>query len=129
MSHTPPGSEPTPHAETSPAIVAEDNGKPIAIYALMLAGIVTGITPIIAVILAYVFKDGASPVHVSHYNNAINIFWKSLLYMVIATVLTLVVIGIVLWIVLLIWLIVRCAKGLNLVSKGQPYPNPGSWGF
>jgi len=34
------------------------------------------------------------------------------------------------WLILLvwfIWLVVRCVKGLRIVSKNLPYPNPKTW--
>ncbi len=109
---------------------ASDNGgKATAIYILHLAGFITGITPVIGLIMAYVFKDDAPDWLVSHYRNAIHIFWKGLVYMIISILLTAIVIGAFLLLVQMIWFIVRCVKGLNYISKGQPYPNPESWGF
>ena len=65
----------------------------------------------------------------SHYNNQINIFWKGLLYSVIGVVLTAVLIGILILLAALIWYIVRCIKGMQALSAGQPIENPGSWMF
>ena len=106
-----------------------DISKVVVVYVLFLAGFVTGITALIALILAYVFKDEASQVEISHYNNIINVFWKGLVYSIVCALLLVVVIGAFLYIALAVWVIVRCAKGLNFYSKGKPYPDPGSWGF
>lgn len=113
---------PTPTGEN-------ESNKPVIIYALYLAGFVTGITPLIGLVLAYVFKSDGTPMQVSHYNHAINIFWKGLLYSIGCFILTFLVIGIFLYIVLAVWMIIRCAKGINLAMKNQPYPDPSSWGF
>lgn len=117
--------------ENAITVSDESGGKGIAVYALYLAGFITGITPIIGLIMAYIFKDDAETPDwlVSHYRNAIHIFWKGLLYMIICGLLTIVVIGAFLFLAQMVWFIVRCAKGLNYISKKQPYPNPESWGF
>jgi len=42
---------------------------------------------------------------------------------------SLIVIG---WFVLLfglIWIIVRCAKGMKYLARGQAHPDPGAWMF
>tara|TARA_R110002049_G_scaffold228949_1_gene401112 strand:+ start:396 stop:752 length:357 start_codon:yes stop_codon:yes gene_type:complete len=104
-------------------------GNANLIYILYLVGIVIGITPIIGVIMAYMGKGQGNPVLESHYNNQINIFWKGLLYSVIGVVLTAVLIGILILLAALIWYIVRCIKGMQALSAGQPIENPGSWMF
>ena len=105
------------------------SGSTNIIYILYLVGIATCITTIIGVIMAYVSKDGAPEWQKSHYHNQINVFWKLILYTIVCTALTLVVIGIFLFLVLFIWYIVRCVKGIQYASRGEPYPNPSSWGF
>lgn len=104
-------------------------GNANLIYILYLVGIVVGVTPIIGVIMAYIGKGQGNPVLESHYNNQINIFWKGLLYSVIGVVLTAVLIGVLILLAALIWYIVRCIKGMQALSAGQPIENPGSWMF
>jgi len=104
-------------------------GNANLIYILYLVGIVVGITPIIGVIMAYMGKGQGNAVLDSHYNNQINIFWKGLLYSVIGIVLTAVLIGVLVLLAALIWYIVRCVKGMQALSAGQPIENPGSWLF
>ncbi len=116
-------------SENALTTTSDNGGKAIAVYILYLAGFITGITPIIGLIMAYVFQDDAPDWLESHYRNAIHVFWKGLLYLILCTMLTVVIIGAFLFLVQMIWFIVRCVKGLNYVSKGQPYPNPQSWGF
>ncbi|MEO0815996.1 MAG: DUF4870 domain-containing protein [Pseudomonadota bacterium] len=104
-------------------------GNANLIYILYLLSIAVGLTALVGVIMAYIGKDGASPTLTSHYDNQINIFWKGLLYSLIGLVLTFVIIGIVVLLATLIWYIVRCVKGMQALSRGEPVPNPGSWGF
>lgn len=106
-----------------------DPGNANLIYILYLVSIVVGITGLIGVIMAYIGRDKADPVIRSHYTNQINIFWKSLLYMVISIVLMAVIIGIVLIFVALIWYIVRTVKGMQALSRGEAIAEPGRWGF
>ncbi|WP_306251901.1 DUF4870 domain-containing protein [Parvularcula sp. IMCC14364] len=104
-------------------------GNANIIYILYLVGIATCITTIIGVIMAYVAKDEAPDWLKTHYHNQIHVFWKLILYSIICAALTLVVIGLLLFVVLLIWYIVRCVKGLQYASRGEAYPNPSGWGF
>lgn len=99
------------------------------IYILYLASLVFGITGLIGVVMAYVNKgDGPGWVE-SHYRFQIRTFWIGLLIGVIGGLTTLIVIG---WFVLLfglIWIIVRCAKGMKFLARGQAHPDPGAWMF
>lgn len=104
-------------------------GNANLIYILYLVGIVIGVTSIVGVVMAYLGKDGASPLLTSHYNNQINIFWKMLLFGVVGVVLTFVVIGILILLAALIWYIVRCVKGMQALARGEAIENPGSWMF
>ena len=99
------------------------------IYILYLASLVFGITGLIGVVMAYVNKgDGPGWVE-SHYRFQIRTFWIGLLLGVIGGLTSLIVIG---WFVLLfglIWIIVRCAKGMKYLARGQAHPDPGAWMF
>ncbi|MEM1151432.1 MAG: DUF4870 domain-containing protein [Pseudomonadota bacterium] len=115
--------------QTQISVDPNTQGNANLIYILYLVSIVVGITGLVGVIMAYIGKDGASDLLISHYNNQINIFWKGLLYGLIGLVLSLVVIGILVLFAALIWYIVRCVKGMQSLSRGEPIANPGSWGF
>ena len=106
-----------------------EKGNANLIYILYLAGLVVGITSIVGVVMAYMAKDDAPEWLRSHYHNHINIFWKGLLYSIIGAVLTIVLIGFLILLAALIWYIVRVVKGMQALSKGEPYPNPSGWGF
>ena len=80
-------------------------------------------------VLAYVYRGEAPGWLASHFRFQIRTFWIGLLYMAICIALMPVVIGVVLLPLVLLWLIVRCAKGMNRLSAGDPHPDPTSWMF
>ncbi|TVP49067.1 MAG: hypothetical protein EA345_07860 [Halomonas sp.] len=101
---------------------------PQIIYALYLAGLVTAnITLLIGVIIAYVYRKEAAPWLQQHYRYMIRTFWIGTLYASIAFVLSIVMVGVLLWPVLAVWLGVRCLLGWMNLRKGQPPARPSSW--
>ncbi|WP_425409047.1 DUF4870 family protein [Hyphococcus sp.] len=125
MSETPAPQKGGSHISTNP----NESGNANLIYILYLSAVVLGVTAIVGVIIAYVSKDQAPEWLQSHYRNQIHIFWKGLLYMLIGCVLMIVLIGFVILLVAFIWYVVRIVKGMQALSKNEPYPNPQSWGF
>ena len=99
------------------------------IYFLYLVGLVFGLTALVGVILAYMNRAKADAVAGSHYTYLIRTFWMGLAYALLSMVLMMVGIGFLLMIALVVWLIVRCVKGLQWVSRGEPVPNPETWLF
>lgn len=94
-------------------------------YILYLLGLVTGITGIVGVVFAYTKRGDDNPEWLnSHYTYQIRTFWYGFIYLMIAILLAVVVIGnfIALW--WLVWLIIRCVKGMDALDKGQEIPNP-----
>ncbi|HVO20516.1 MAG TPA: hypothetical protein VMU15_14750 [Anaeromyxobacter sp.] len=116
-------------ANPTPAgTAASDNGSSAKIiYILYLVSLVIGVTAIVGLVMAYV-NQGQGPAWVqTHYRFQIRTFWILILASAVALLLTFAIIGVVLWPLILIWLIVRCVKGLMAVEKQQPYANPASW--
>jgi uncharacterized membrane protein len=100
----------------------------IIVWALYLASGVTGITVIIALIIAYVKRpELAGTPFESHMTYAIRTFWIGLLGVVVGTILTFVVIGIALLVAMAVWVLYRMIRGLILAIDGRPIPNPESW--
>lgn len=99
------------------------------IYVLYLVGILTGLTALIGVVMAYIYRDDAPDWLKTHYTFQIRTFWITVLYATICFILTFVLIGAFLFVVLLIWWIIRCVKGLKLLDQRVAYPNPETWGF
>ncbi|MCF6346420.1 MAG: DUF4870 domain-containing protein [Thiomicrorhabdus sp.] len=107
----------------------KNNTLSMIIYALYLANFVIPFAAIIGVIMAYVNKGDENDFLQSHYQFQIRTFWIGLLYFIIGSLLTLILIG---WLILLfyaIWLIIRCVKGFKYLNDQQPIPNPTSWMF
>ncbi len=128
MSETPtPPPNPTSGGSSPVSMNPGESGHANLIYILYLAGLVTAITPIIGVIMAYMAKDQAPDWLRSHYRNQIHIFWKGLVYALIGSVLMVVLIGFLILLAAAVWYIVRIVKGMQAVSKGEPYANPDSW--
>lgn len=101
----------------------------IVVYVLYLIGLFTGITALIGVIIAYIYKSDALNWVESHYRFQIYTFWIGLLCLIVGSILTLVLIG---WLVLLawmIWLIIRVVIGLKYLGQGRPIPDPTTWGI
>jgi uncharacterized membrane protein len=89
--------------------------------------LLSGITGVIGVIMAYVnVGDAPEPLR-THYRFQIRTFWIAVLYGLVAALLTLAVVGAFLIPLAAVWFIVRCVKGLKYLGRGEPYPNPGTW--
>lgn len=102
-------------------------GNVILIYILYLVGFVIGVTALVAIVLAHVNRGRSQAWVETHYTWAIRTFWIGLLYSLISTLLLVVGIGFLLYIVVAIWVIVRCVIGLQQVTREQPIKNPQSW--
>jgi uncharacterized membrane protein len=98
------------------------------LYWLHLGGLLTGITPVVALVMAYTNrkKDGDA-IADSHYTFVIRTFWIGALYAVIGFVTTLVLIGLVILPLVGVWWIVRCAIGISRASRGEAIAKPKTW--
>ena len=97
------------------------------VYILYFAGLVVGITVLIGVIIAYVNHTDAPDWVKTHYRFQIRTFWIGLLYGLISLVTAIILVGILFGLFTFVWWIVRSAKGLQLLSRGEPYENPATW--
>lgn len=97
------------------------------VYILYLVSLVLPITAIVGVVLAYINIDDAPDWLESHYRFQIRTFWVGALYMIVGVALSFIVIGYVVLLFCLIWLIVRCAKGLKYLGQSVPHPAPNDW--
>lgn len=99
------------------------------IYVLYLVSILVGLTGLIGVIIAYVSKSDAEQWLQEHYRFQIRTFWIGFLYLFIAAITMAVGIGYLILIFWLIWIIVRCIKGLKALEARQQPANVESWLF
>ena len=107
----------------------KEGGGASLVYILYLLSFVLGVTFLIGVVLAYLNRGEAPDWVKTHYQFQIRTFWIGLLYGAIGFVLVAIVVGIPILIATAVWLIVRCIKGLKLVNRGEPVPNPTTWLF
>ena len=99
-----------------------------AVYILYIVGwAIPIIAQIVGVIFAYVNRDDAPPWLQSHYQLQIRTFWIGLLFAAISVVTTIIYIGALLFLLTLIWMTIRCAKGLKALFENEPYENPETW--
>lgn len=111
-----------------PPRLQDDKVLPGAIYALHIAGAVTGgLTSLIGAILAYISRKDAPEWLASHYEFQIRTFWLALAFSVVGIILTPVGVGVVALVATGLWLVVRGVVGLSTLLKGQPYPTPKNW--
>jgi len=99
------------------------------VYILYLASIVVGVTGIVGVVIAYIQKAEAPQWLQSHYQFQIRTFWIGTLYAFIGVLTSIILIG---WLVLLftlVWLIIRCVKGIQALDKKVPVQDPTTWMF
>jgi uncharacterized membrane protein len=104
-------------------------GSAKIVYILYLVSIVFGITAIVGLIMAYVNKDDAPDWLMSHYQFQIRTFWMGAFYFVTGLMLSKFIIGLLIMLFLLIWLVVRCAKGMKYLDRREAYPDPTGWMF
>ncbi len=116
---------PLPTTPAPPAAQTDSTAK--IVYILYLVALVSGITAIIGVIMAYVnVGDAPEPLR-THYRFQIRTFWIAILYSIASLVLTVVAIGAFLFVLVAVWYIIRCAKGLQYLGRGEAYPNADTW--
>ncbi len=120
-------------SNTNDHAIAEQRRSPdttIAIvgYVLQLAGIATGgLTSLLGVVIAYVYRgDGPSWLD-DHYRYQIRTFWLSLLYFSVSALLTLILIGFLTWLIAVVWLVIRCVKGIKGLQRRQAPANLTTW--
>jgi uncharacterized membrane protein len=105
-----------------------DLNRPTIISLLYVASFFVGITGIIGVILAFVWKDEAAHDWTeSHYQYLINTFWIGLIGTIVGVILIIVLIGFLILMAVAALVIIRCVMVLVNAQKQQPMPNPGSW--
>lgn len=119
---------PTPASAPGTPSVGFDFNHPTIIATLYLSSFLLGITVIIGVVLAYVWKGEAhADWEASHYAYLIRTFWIGFLGSVISFILMIVLIGFLLWIAVAVLVIVRSVLSLINAQKQMPMPNPDTW--
>ncbi|MBK5932008.1 DUF4870 family protein [Halochromatium salexigens] len=116
--------EPMP---TPPSTSNSSTSNAQIIYILYLVSLVVGVTGIVGVIMAYVYRGDAPDWLRSHYQFQIRTFWIGLLYVVLGMLLSMVLVGFLLLLFWLIWLILRCVKGMQQLERREPVTDLETW--
>ena len=100
------------------------------IYILYLVSILVGLTYIVGGICAYVYRDDATTVVTrSHIEFQIQSFWKGIVIFIIAFILSFFVVGVLVYIYLIIWILIRNIKGLKAICENKEIKNIKNWCF
>jgi len=102
----------------------EDSNRTLAIivYALYLGALINGLTAIVGVIVAYAKRDDArGTVYESHFANAIEMFWVSLVLCLAGIATVWFGVGVLIFIGTFVWFVYRSVKGLLRAIDGRPY--------
>ena len=131
--HAPPSAAPPPPQGSAPSGSNATSGsfdfnQPTIISLLYISSFLLGVTALVAVVLAYVWKDQAhAEWEVSHYRYHIRTFWIALIGSVVSIILMIVLIGFLLWLAVAVLVVVRSVLSLINAQKQQPMPNPDTW--
>lgn len=91
------------------------------VYALQAAFILVGLPMIVAVIINYVKRpDVRGNWLESHFRWQIRTFWFSLLWGIIGTITTVILVGYVILVLNAVWIICRVARGWLRLSDHKP---------
>ena len=128
--------EPTPLPPASPppppaAPPAPGSGENVAkiVYILYLASLLVGVTALVGVVIAYVYQGEAPDWLKTHYRFQIRTFWLGLLFGFVGLVLSVILVGYLVFVFTAVWLVVRCVKGLQYAGRREAYPDPVGWWF
>ncbi|HJV36194.1 hypothetical protein [Geomonas sp.] len=92
---------------------------PAVVYVCYLAAFLCGLSMVIGVIIAYLSRSRAQGKwYRSHFDYQISIFWKTLLGVLVGVATTWAFgFGILVVICTYIWVLIKCLKGLDLLSQ------------
>ena len=106
--------------DTLPAADKELRDMAVVVYALYTASLVTGITMIVGLVIAYIKRAAAAGTWLeSHYRWQIRTFWWGLLWWTIGFITTLILVGFAILFAATIWFVYRIAKGWLALRDGK----------
>jgi uncharacterized membrane protein len=106
-----------------------NQGMARAVYILYLISLVIPLTGLVGVIIAYVYEDKQADWLTSHFRYQVRTFWIGLLYSLIGLLTAFVLIGYLILLLVMIWLIIRCVKGMQRLDQQAEVENVESWMF
>ncbi len=123
-----PSPQPAPASGPASQPIDFQMNRPTIISLLYLASFITGITGLVGVILAFVWKgEPQADWERSHYQYLINTFWIGFFGSIVSVLLMVVLIGFLLICAVVVLVVVRSVLSLINAQKRVPMPNPGTW--
>jgi uncharacterized membrane protein len=105
--------------------------RPTIISLLYVGSFLMGVTTIIGVILAYVWKgEPHATWEDSHYRYHVRTFWMGIAWTVVAVIGTILTLGLGAWIffpAVSIWFAARAIKSLLAAQRSEPVSNVETW--
>ena len=93
-----------------------------ATYALYAVALFTGVPWLLGAILAYVARGNAEPLYASHLTYSIRTFWWTLLWGIVGTITTFILIGWAILGILWLWHVWRITRGWLRLADGRLAP-------
>lgn len=106
-----------------------DRQKVQLIYILYLANVFLGISVLFGLVMAYNERGNTEEWLETHHVWLIRTFWIGLLYFTLSLLLTVAIIGMILFLMTLVWFVIRMVSGLQALNANRPIDNPHSWMF
>lgn len=120
-----PMNDPTQRPDATPVPSGFEFNRPTIVSLLYLGSFITGITAIIGVVLAYVWKgEPHQPWEETHYIYLIRTFWIGVVGSVLGVLTLLIGIGFLILLGIGVWAIVRTALSLVSAQKREPMKDP-----
>ena len=117
--------DPTQRPDAAPTANGFDLNRPTIIGLLFAASCLTGITAIIGVVLAYVWKGEAhQPWEATHYTSLLRTFWIGVIASVLGVLTLLIGIGFLILLAVGIWALARTIMSLINAQKRAPMKDP-----
>ncbi|WP_018174522.1 MULTISPECIES: DUF4870 domain-containing protein [unclassified Thioalkalivibrio] len=123
---------------TRPEVEPSDVSRPVpgprkertmvtVVYVLYLVSFLTALTAIAGLIIAYIKRNDGDAVSDTHFTYQIRTFWIGLLGVIVGAVLTPIGIGFLVLLFMIVWLLVRCIKGLLANNEDRSIEQPETW--
>ena len=117
--------DPTQRPDATPASSGFEFNRPTIVGLLYLASCITGITAIIGVVLAYVWKgEPLQPWEETHYTYLIRTFWIGVAGTVLGVLTLLIGVGFLILLAIGVWALVRTVMSLVSAQKREPMKDP-----
>lgn len=101
---------------------------PTIVALCYLGGFITGISGLVGIVLAYIWRGEARPEwEKSHFTFQIRTFWIALIGSFVGAILSIIGIGLLILLAITVWVVVRCVVSLLRAQRGEAMADPQSW--